>query len=281
MKKLTLIICILVFMSIALLGTPLPDDEVTVAAGSSYNGNIVTTTADIIVFEGARVNGKVSTGSGDIYIESNARVKKVKSTSGDISIDEGVTVDQTIENTDGSIRIKKNSIIKGDITTETGDIRVDGSTIKKSIKTRHGDVILKVGTYVKKNIQIFDRGHGENLETLDIYLGKDVRVGGNVTASNDNDQVELQLFGGEVDGDIRRINVIEDEDDDDCGGREEWQRLESYTAGDEVSYKERAYRAKRNTRGTIPAFSRWQWKDLGSCKDVDEVDEEDEEEDDD
>ncbi|MEA3286748.1 MAG: DUF4097 family beta strand repeat-containing protein [Candidatus Marinimicrobia bacterium] len=267
MKNLTYALLVIFILGSPSFGAP-DQEDIVIATGTTHNGNVITSNVDITVMDGARVNGEVRTTSGDIYIETNARVRKIKSTSGDIFIDEGVTVDQTIKNTDGSIRIKQNSTIKGNITTETGDIRVDGSMLKKSIKTRHGDIILKQGTYVKNDIRILNRGQGAGLEILDIYLGQEVYVKGNASAHHSNDQVQIQLFGGEVRGNIRRITIIDNPgNEEECGGIAAWNSSTAYTEGDIVSYDDHRWLAAWYTQNQQPGTTgnNGSWQDLGEC----------------
>jgi hypothetical protein len=113
--------------------------------------------------------------------------------------------------------------------------------LKKTLKTRHGSIILKDGTYVKGNITILNRGHGQDLETLDIYVGQNVLVKGNVTAANANDHVELQIYGGEIRGNVRRVTTVENPGggggSDECAGVAAWQATVIYLGGDEVSHE--------------------------------------------
>ncbi len=270
------------FVSI-LMAAPPPDGEVTVEAGTTYNGNISTDTGDITVFAGARVKGTVESNSGDIIIEDDARVKKIIALNGDVFIEEGVTVDQSITLTNGDLRVKANSTLNGDVINSSGDIRIYDSYLKKSIKNRHGDVILKGNTYVKKDIIILDRGNTSGLQALEIYLGTGVEVNGDVTADNSSDLVELEVFGADINGDIDNITVLGegDEDDEDggdeedeedeedvyCGGRTEWSKNTQYYTNDEVYREGKAYRAKKNSKKKDPKKSKnaKYWTNLGDC----------------
>jgi len=254
----------------ALFAVP-EEAEVIIAAGTVYNGNINTTNSDITVLDGARVKGQVRTTNGDIYIEENARVKKIKNTNGDIFLDESVTVDQTITDTNGDIRVKRDCTIKGNIVTETGDIRVDHATLKKDVKTRHGSISLRDGTYVKGSIRILNRGHGANLETVDIYLGQDVYIKKDVTAANAGDHVELQMYGAEVHGHVRRVTEVENPGggggSDDCDGVAAWVSTQIYNNGDLVSHEEHVWKAGWWTRNNEPGTTGQNgvWQDQGPC----------------
>ena len=283
MKTRILFLLTTLFISMSLFGAPPPEDEVIILAGSTYNNNITTNTADITVLDGAHVKGHLETVSGDIYLENGSRVKSITTQSGDVFGEQGVTVDQNIETVSGSVTIKINSTINGEVETESGDIRITGSYLKKNIKTRHGDIVLKDNTYVKKDIVILDRGQGSDLSPLDIYLGTGVTVHGDVEAEDEDDLVVLEMFGGEVDGDIDEIEVIgdsdddedddeddgddEDEDDGECGGREEWSKSVNYQSNDEVHKDGTAYQAKKNSKGKDPTKSKNSkyWKSMGDC----------------
>ncbi len=282
LKYLNMVILVLSFS--ILMGAP-PDDEFVVEPDDTYNGDITTDTGDIIVHAGARVKGVVESTSGDIYIEEGARVKKIISLNGDVFLETGVTVDQSITVTYGSLRVKANSTLNGDIVTESGDIRINGSYLKKGITTRHGDIILKNNTYVKKDIEILDRGQSPNLEPLDIYLGVGVQINGDVSAADEDDRVVLEIFGGEVNGDVDDVQVVdgdgdddedEDEDDEDeedeeeddeCGGRSEWSKSVQYQTNDEVHKDGTAYKAKKASKKKDPTSSKNSryWTDLGDC----------------
>ncbi|MBL7026242.1 MAG: DUF4097 family beta strand repeat protein [Candidatus Marinimicrobia bacterium] len=274
LKYMTLVIMAL---SIAILmGAPPPDAEVYVEAGSTYNHDITTDTGDIIVHSGARVKGVVQSTYGDIYLENDARVQKIISINGDVFLEAGSTVDQSITITYGSLRVKDNSTLNGNVITESGDIRISGSYLKKSIKTRHGDIILKNNTYVKKDIVILDRGQSPDLETLDIYLGTGVQINGDVSADDEDDMVVLEIFGGEVNGDVEDVEVVsgdgddddeDEDDDDDCGGRSEWSKSVQYHTNDEVQKDGTAYKAKKNSKKKDPTSSKNSkyWIDLGDC----------------
>ena len=283
--KLKYLWVVTLFMFITTLtGTPPPDAEVTVAPGSTYNHDITTDTGDIIVYSDARVKGTLESYSGDIYVEDGGRVAKIISVNGDVFLGEGVTVDNKITITNGSLRVKANSTLNGDVTTEYGDIRINGSYLKKSIKTRHGDIILKENTYVKKDIVILDRGQGNNLEPLEIYLGTGVYIDGNVSASDTDDLVELLIYGAEVDGQISEVNIIngddeddedddedvnddEDNEEDECGGRPAWSESVQYHTNDEVHMDGTAYEAKKDSKKKDPTNSKNSkyWIDLGDC----------------
>ena len=269
----------------ALMGTPLPDAEVFIEAGTTYNGNITTLTGDITVNSGARVNGILTSTSGDIYIEDGARVKKIIAVNGDVFLDVGVTVDQSLTVTYGSLRAKSNCTLNGDVLTESGDIRISGSYLKKSIKTRHGDIILKDNTYVKKDIIILDRGNSNDLEPLEIYLGAGVEINGDVEAEDDDQLVELVLFDAEVNGNIENITVAEDEEDDndDCGDRPTWTSSEKYKKNDQVQHEGEVYKAKKNTKNYNPTKSgkKNPWNHLGSCDSIEDEDDDDDDDDDD
>ncbi|NQT62745.1 MAG: DUF4097 family beta strand repeat protein [Candidatus Marinimicrobia bacterium] len=282
MKYLTLVIMVLSIS--VLMGTPPPDAEVNIDPGATYNHDITTDTGDIIVHSGARVKGVIQSTYGDIYLENDARVKKIISINGDVFLEVGSTVDQTITITYGSLRVKDNSTLNGDVITESGDIRISGSYLKKSIKTRHGDIILKNNTYVKKDIVILDRGQSPDLEPLDIYLGMGVQINGNVSAEDEDDMVVLEMFGGEVNGDVDDVEVVdsdgddeeeddddedddEDEEDEECGGRSEWSKSVQYQTNDEVHKDGTAYKAKKNSKKKDPTSSKNSkyWIDLGDC----------------
>jgi len=277
--KLNYLFFVSLFLFISILSAaPPPEEDFTVAAGTSYSGNISTDTGDIIVYTGARVTGQVKSNSGDIFIEEDARVKKIISLNGDVFLDEGVTVDQSITLTYGSLYVKANSTLKGDIITESGDISISGSYLSKSIKTRHGDIMLRDNTYVKKDIVILDRGNTTNLEPLEIYLGAGVEINGDVEADDDDDLVELVMFGGDVNGDIDNITINEDEEEDeeeeeedDCGGRPEWDSSVSYSKNDIVHYEGEIYKAKKSSTGYDPTASgkKNPWQSQGSCDDDD------------
>ena len=255
-------------------------DDVTVASGTTYNGNITTDTGDITVFPGARVKGNVASTSGDIYIEDGARVKKIISLNGDVFLKTNVTVDQTITLTYGSLFVDDNCVLKGDVENEYGDIRISGSQLNKKIITRHGDVILQNNTYVKKDIEILDRGNTSGLQPLDIYLGTGVVVDGDIEADDEDDLVELTMFGGEVDGDIDNVTVTgddqdeeeEEDDEDDCGGRPLWSSSVNYNKNDQVQYEGGVYKAKKKSKNKNPASKKSHWTYLGSCDDLEEDD---------
>ena len=271
---------IVFLVTTTLMGTPPPEADFTVNPGSTYNGNIITDTGDILVFRGARVKGKVQSTSGDIYIENDARVKKIIALNGDVFLDEGVTVDQSIRLTNGSLRVKANSTIKGNVITEFGDIRISGSTLKKNIRTRHGDIILKDNTYVKKDIIILDRGNTNNLEPLEIYLGMGVEVNGDVQADDEDDLVELEMFNADVNGDIDNVSMNDDdeeEDEDDCGGRPTWTASTTYVRNDQVAHEGEAYRARKRTTGYAPTDPgrKNPWRSLGPCDEQEAVEDDD------
>lgn len=278
--KLKYLNMVIVILSISMLmGAPPPDDEVNIDADVTYNGNITTDTGDIILHAGSRVKGTIQSTSGDIYLEAGARAKKIISVNGDVFLETGSKVDQSITVTYGSLRVKDNSTLNGDVITESGDIRISGSYLKKSIKTRHGDIILKNNTYVKKDIIILDRGQGSNLESLDIYLGVGVHVEGDVSADDEDDNVTLEIFGGEVSGDIEDIEVVDgdgddedddeddDEEEDECGGRSEWSKDITYQVNDEVHKDGTAYKSKKRSKKKDPTSSKNSkyWIDLGDC----------------
>ena len=220
LKYLNMVAMVLSFSII--IGAPPPDAEFIVDPDVTYNGDITTDTGDIVVHSGARVKGVIESTSGDIYIEEDARVKKIISLYGDVFIETGVTVDQSITVTYGSLRVKDNSTLNGDVETESGDIRINGSYLKKGITTRHGDIILKNNTYVKGDINILDRGRSSDLEPLDIYLGTGVYIQGDISADDEDDLVELVIYGSEVNGDIDNVTMGEEEEEDNCGDRPVW-----------------------------------------------------------
>ena len=280
MKTYFLPFIIFVGVSISLLAAP-PEQEVEIAAGTTYNGSISTTASDIIVLEGARVKGDIQTSTGDVYVEANARVKSVTSIHGDVFLDVGVTVDKKIVMTNGSLTIKENSALNDDVINENGDIRISGSTLKKDVINRHGGIILKNNTYVKGNVEILDRGQSPNLDPIEIYLGVGVYIKGDVKADDEDDLVELSIYQAEVKGDIENIEDPDDDDEDDeddeddddedegdeCGGRPAWSESQQYQSGDEVHLDGDIYEAKKNSQGKEPTESRNRryWKDVGDC----------------
>ena len=264
--KLRYLYMVMMVLSISILmGAPPPDDEVNIDADVTYNGDITTDTGDIILHPGSRVKGTIQSTSGDIYLEEGARAKKIISVNGDVFLETGATVDQSITVTYGSLRVKENSTLNGDVITESGDIRISGSYLKKSIITRHGDIILKNNTYIKEDIEVLDRGQGSSLEPLDIYIGTGVHIEGDVTSEDEDDLVVLEIFGGEVNGNIEDVEVVED--DDGCAGLEEWSKDVQYQTDDEVQKKGTAYKAKKSSKKKDPTKSKNSkyWDEIGDC----------------
>ncbi|MCF7826916.1 MAG: DUF4097 domain-containing protein [Candidatus Marinimicrobia bacterium] len=262
-----------------LMGAP-PPENITVAAGTTYENDISTTINDIIIMNGAEVKGDLETTTGDIYLEANARVDKITTVSGNIYLDTGSQVDKTIDTESGTLRAREGSTIKGDVTTETGDVRADGATFEKDIRSRHGHISLKAGTHVDGDISILNRGHDANLPVVEIYLGEGVYVGGKVTASHVDDHVDLNMYEAQVDGQIDKVTMIGDdqdnEDDEDgdgeeqdgeCGGRSAWSKSIQYHANDEVYKDGNAYKAKKTSTKKDPTSSKNSkyWTDLGDC----------------
>jgi len=260
-----------------LIGAP-PPENITVAAGTTYNHDISTTINDIIVLQGAEVEGDLETTTGDIYLEENARVDKITTISGNIYLDTDSQVDKTIDTESGTLRAREGSTIKGNVTTETGDVRADGATFEKDISTRHGHISLKAGTLVEGDISILNRGHDSSLPVVEIYLGQGVIVQGKVTASHVDDNVDLDMYEAEVNGQIDKVNMVgddnqSDEDDDeedqggDCGGRSEWSSSQQYYSNDEVHKDGNAYQAKKKSKGKDPTSSKNSkyWTYLGEC----------------
>ena len=271
--KLNYLFFVSLILSISILSAaPPPEEDFTVAAGTTYSGNISTDTGDIIVYSGARVTGQVKSNAGDIFIEEGARVKKIISLNGDVFLDKGVTVDQSITMTYGSLYVKANSTLKGDVLTESGDINISGSYLSKSIKTRHGDIMLRDNTYVKKNIIVLDRGNTNNLESLEIYLGTGVEVNGDVEADDDDDLVLLAIFEAEVNGDIDNVTIIGEEPPDDCGGVAAWVSSQVYTEGHTVSHASHIWLAGWWTQNQEPGTTGQNgvWQDQGPCSGVNE-----------
>jgi cytoskeletal protein CcmA (bactofilin family) len=275
-RKFTLIVCLT--WGLGLNGGPPPND-IIIEAGSTYNNDITTTTSDIIVLNGAEVKGDLETTYGDVYLEESARADKITTINGNVYLDKNSQVDKTINTQNGTIRVRESATVKGNITTEWGDIRGDGAIFNKNISTRHGHISLKAGSYVKGNVSILNRGHGNDLPVVEIYLGEDVYVKGKVTASHVGDNVDLYMWNAEVDGQINKVNVVdgedeeeEDEEDDEgedneCGGRPEWSKDVQYQTNDEVHKDGTAYRAKKNSKKKDPTNSKNNkyWIDLGDC----------------
>ncbi len=207
MKLKTFNLTLIVILSMALMGAQLPG-EITVAEGTTYNGAITTTSDDVVIFPDARVKGDVETTTGDIHLAENARVKRIITISGNVFLDKGSKVDQTITTESGTIRVSEGATASGNVITETGDIRGIGAIFNKDVRNLHGDIILKTGTYVKGNVEILNRGHGDDLHVVEIYLGEGVYVKGKVTASHVDDNVDLVMNGAEVNGKINKVNII-------------------------------------------------------------------------
>ncbi len=274
-KFLTLVILVL---SIAVLMATPPNNDFIVAAGTTYDGDIETTNQDVIILSGATVDGDIETTSGDVYLEENAKVEeKITTLSGNVYLDVGSQVDKTIDTQSGTIRVRQNATVKGNITTESGDIKGEGAIFDKNISTRHGHISLKVGSHVNGNVSILNRGHGNDLPVVEIYLGEDVYIDGKVIASHVGDNVDLYMWGAEVNGEIDKVNVVggedeEDEDDDEdqggeCGGRPEWSNSVQYQTNDEVHKDGNAYQAKKASKKKDPTKSKNSkyWRDLGDC----------------
>jgi cytoskeletal protein CcmA (bactofilin family) len=209
MKLKTFNLTLIVILSMTLMGAQLPG-ELTVAAGTIYNDDITASNIDVVIYPGARVKGDVETTTGDIHLADNARVKRIITISGNVFLDKGSKVDQTIRTESGTIRVREGATATGNVITETGDIRGTGATFNKDVRNRHGNIILKTGTYVKGNVEILNRGHGDDLHPVEIYLGQGVYVKGKVTAQHTGDNVDLVINGAEVNGKINKVNIIGD-----------------------------------------------------------------------
>jgi len=272
MRVKTFSLILVMAIGLTLIGAPPPED-ITVAAGTTYNNDITASSSDIIILNGAEVKGDLETTTGDIYLEENARADKITTVSGNIYLDKGSQADKDIDTESGTVRVREGARLKGNVTTETGDIRSNGATFDKDIRTRHGYISLKAGTYVDGDVSILNRGHGSNLSVVEIYLGEGVYVNGKVTASHVDDNVNLDMYKAEVDGKIDKVTMVgdddddEDEVDDDCGGRPEWNSSVSYNKNDEVRYEGNAYKASKKAKGYEPSSSNRKnlWQYLGSC----------------
>jgi len=203
MLKLT----ITVLFSLTLLRAQLPG-EIIVASGTTHNNDISAYNMDVVVYPGARVKGDVETTTGDIHLAENARVKRIYTVSGNVFLEKGSKVDQTITTESGTIRIRENATASGNVITETGDIRGTGAMFKKDVRNRHGNITLKTGSYVKGNVEFLNRGHGDDLHPVEIYLGQNVYIKGKVSAQHTGDNVDLVLNGAVVNGQIKKVNVI-------------------------------------------------------------------------
>ena len=194
MQKILISLCF--FMSISWgQGT----DDVTVAEGSTYNGSIQTTSGDITVYENARVKQNITTTNGDIYLEAGSRAKEVTTTNGDIFIAENVTIDKSVGSVNGSIFIESGTSIKNDVISLSGDIRINGAQVKKNVKIRDGSLIMNDGAVIKKKVEVLDRGgnsgNSANLEIVEIYVGYECVIKGDIKVDSHWDNVELEISG--------------------------------------------------------------------------------------
>ncbi|MBC8376173.1 MAG: hypothetical protein H8E26_08995 [FCB group bacterium] len=228
LKYLNMVIMVLSFS--ILNGAP-PPEEITVAEGTTYNSSITTTDIDVVVYPAARVIGDIETTSGDVHLSENSRVKRIITSSGNVFLDKGSKVDQTITTDGGTIRVREGATANGNVITETGDIRGTGAIFKKDVRNRHGDIMLKTGTYVKGNVEILNRGHGDDLPPVEIYLGQGVYVKGKVTAQHVGDNVDLVMNGAEVNGQINKVNVMGDNDGDSGQGDDDEEEEEDEEGG--------------------------------------------------
>lgn len=219
----------------------LAEDQVSISANASHDGDLATRNGSIRIAEGASVSGSIASRNGQVETGRGVTAGNVSTRNGAIELGNGGSYGR-IESRNGQIMLGDNTTA-GEIQTRNGNVRIGPSSqtgsldsrngsinagsdvvIDGTIQTRNGNISLASGSRVTGRITtrsgdvLLDGATAEQgIQTLagDITLDNESRSGADLTidltATGDgNDDGLFSFLGNSTGPEAGSIRVLQD-----------------------------------------------------------------------
>ncbi|HOT98329.1 MAG TPA: hypothetical protein PLG50_13410 [bacterium] len=179
--------------------------SVYVQDGERRDGGINTVNGNITIGNDCIIRGDCRTVNGSIRVGQNSLVQGLQVVNGDIEIGQNSKARDDVTTVNGSITLHVGAKAAGDLASINGNLTMDHAIAERDLSLFNGNVMLANASLVKGDIIIKDSkrhssaqqyitirlGPGsvvegdirvlENEVKVKVYLGKDARVGGEIT----------------------------------------------------------------------------------------------------
>ncbi len=194
-----------------LLAVPLGCDSsinksIYVQDGERRDSGINTVNGSITIGNDCVIRGDCRTVNGSIRVGRNSHVRELQVVNGDIELDQNARARDDVLTVNGSITLHTDVKVEGDVQTINGDIEMDRALVERDLTLYNGSIELSNGSVVKGDIMVKDsKGHRSEKTVISIRLNDNSMVEGDIRVVEKEVKVKVFLgkdakVGGEITG---------------------------------------------------------------------------------
>lgn len=181
--------------------------NIYVQDGERRDSGVNTVNGSITIGSDCVIRGDCRSVNGSIRVGQNSQVRELQVVNGNIELGANSRARGDIVTVNGAITLGSGTVVTGDVQTINGGIELDHATVENDLTLYNGEIRLTNGSIVKGDIVIKDSKGKRSKEpviririedscvvegditvwereaAVKIYLGKEARIGGEVTGA--------------------------------------------------------------------------------------------------